>query len=123
MGGAERTRLALDLRDAARMARHRRPALRRIVFAADVFALDRALRLLARQRLIFEQRAGEQVEFVDLIGQHLARDLLAFFDEAADFGVDPLGGLLGHILRALHDLADDNTTLMIPRPPTPEHLP
>src|SRR3546814_2634377 len=65
-------------------------------WSSDVCSSD----LLARQRLIFEQRAGEQVEFVDMIGQHLARDLLAFFDEAADFGVDQLGGLLGHILRA-----------------------
>src|SRR3546814_4729288 len=50
----------------------------------SILALDRALRLLARQRLIFEQRAGEQVELVDIVGQHLACGLFAFLDEAAD---------------------------------------
>ena len=60
-----------------------------IVLAADVLAPDRALGFLARQRLIFEQRAREQVELVEMVGEHLARDLFAFLDEAADLGVDP----------------------------------
>src|SRR3546814_5416909 len=79
----------------------------------SILALDRALRLLARQRLIFEQRAGEQVELVDIVGQHLACGLFAFLDEAADFGVDQLGCFFGHILRARHAVAEENLVLII----------
>src|SRR3546814_18082089 len=79
----------------------------------SILALDRALRLLARQRLIFEQRAGEQVELVDIVGQHLARNFFAFLDEAADFGVDQLGGFFGHILLARPAVAEEHLVLIV----------
>src|SRR3546814_12557532 len=100
IGVAERARLALDLRNAAGVARYGRAALVGIILAADILALDRALRFFARQRLIFEQRAGEQVELVDIVGQQLARNFFAFLDEAADFGVDLLGCFFVHLLRS-----------------------
>src|SRR3546814_8761392 len=113
IGVAEWTRLALDLRDAAGVPRYGRAALVGIILAADILALDRALRLLARQRLIFEQRAGEQVELVDIVGQHLAFGLFAFLDEAADLGVDQFGWFFGHILSARHAVAEENLVLII----------
>src|SRR3546814_11657662 len=61
IGIAERERLALDLRQAAGVTLYRRSGAALIVLAADILALDRALGFLARQRLIFEQRAREQI--------------------------------------------------------------
>ena len=82
------------------MSRNGGAALAGIVLAADVFALDCAFCFFARQRLIFEQRTGEQVKLVDIVGEDLTRNLFAFFDKAADFCVDQLGGFFRHILRA-----------------------
>src|SRR3546814_10152289 len=69
IGIAERARLALDLRQAAGVTLYRRSGAALIVLAADILALDRALGFLARQRLIFAQRAREQVQFIALVGQ------------------------------------------------------
>src|SRR3546814_9048895 len=84
IGIAERARLALDLRQAAGVTLYRRSGAALIVLAADILALDRALGFLARQRLIFEQRAREQVQFIEMVGQHLARGGFAFLDQPAD---------------------------------------
>ena len=65
----EGARLALDLRQTAGVARDGRARLVLIILAADVLALDRAARFLARQRLIFEQRTREQVQLVEMGGR------------------------------------------------------
>src|SRR3546814_1817548 len=82
---------------------YRRSGAALIVLAADILALDRALGFLARQRLIFEQRAREQVRFIEMVGQHLARGGFAFLDQPADLAVDQLRGLFRHILRSRQD--------------------
>src|SRR3546814_13471113 len=75
-----------------------------IVLAADILAFDRPLGFLARQRLIFEQSAREQVKLVEMIGEHLARGIFAFLDQAANLAVDQLRGLFRHLLRARSEI-------------------
>src|SRR5690606_36185378 len=83
------------------------------IFATDILAPDRALRFLAVQRLIFEQGAGEPVEFVEILGQDRARGALGLLDQAADLLVDQLGGFLRHILVARDAVAEEDFLLIV----------
>src|SRR5690606_13485446 len=113
VGVAERPRLALDLRQAPRMPLDSARLFALIILAADILAADRSLGFLTRQRLIFEQGSGEQMQLVDMVGENLARGLLAFLDKTADLGVDQPGGLFGHVLRARHAVAKEDLVLIV----------
>src|SRR5690348_11501575 len=85
--------------------RDRRARLRRVGVGralADLLAAQQRLHFIAGERLVFEQRLGDDVETVDVFREDLSGLALAFLDDATDFLVDQLGGLVGDVLALGH---------------------
>ena len=79
----------------------------------DLVAAHRRLALVARQRLVLQQRIGQADEFLVVLGQDLARAFIGGVDEALDLGVDGLGGRLRDVLLATHAHAEEHFLVVL----------
>src|ERR671919_735708 len=90
-GTADAWLRTLSLRDGRSRGRDRR-TLR--AAAVDRSAGHQRLDLVAAQSLVLEQRLGERLELLAVLLQHRLGAGIAVFDDASDFLVDQLRGLV-----------------------------
>src|SRR6185369_18032944 len=95
----------LRLRDRRARSRDRR-ALG--AAAVDGLAGEQLLDLVARQRLIFEQRLGERFELLAEFLEHVLGAVVPLVDDAADLLVDRTRGLVGHVSLAIDGVAEEH---------------
>ena len=87
------------------------PIVRLVAARRD--ALQHAVDLLAAQGLVLEQRLGQRVQVVELLGQDALGLVVAALDQALDLGVDDLGGVFGDVLGARHRVAQEHLFLVV----------
>src|SRR5499427_1854583 len=81
-------------------------------FAVRPLAVEEVLDLVAREGLELEQRLGDLLPVVALLGDDAPRLLLARLDQTADLGVDLLSGLVGDVRALRHRMAQKNLLLV-----------
>src|SRR3546814_7095832 len=79
----------------------------------DRFAANDLVDLVARQRLVFEQRLRVAMQLVHMLGQDAARLVLALLDEMAGFLVDQRGGVIGYVLALRHRMTEEHLLLVV----------
>src|SRR6185437_11719366 len=83
-----------------------------VVVAHDGLAAQDLVHLVGRQGLVLQQRLGELVQVVHVLGQDAPRGLLAGLDQAPDLVVDQLGRLLRHVDGLRHRMAEEHLLLV-----------
>src|SRR5262249_36600076 len=110
----QRERPRLDLRPALRLLLGLRRRLRpgredRVLGLAG----EQSLELILVDRLALDEDLRDPVQVVDVLEEHLARDVVALFDDPADFVVDLARNLFGVVGLAAH-LAAEERHVVVP---------
>src|SRR5215207_5183044 len=74
----------------------------------DRAAAQERLDLVAAQSLIFEQRLGKRLELLAMLLEQALGAVIALLDDAADFLVDRLRGLVRHVLLPIDRIAEEH---------------
>ncbi|MBS1121239.1 MAG: hypothetical protein H6Q90_3467 [Deltaproteobacteria bacterium] len=79
--------------------------------AVDLAATQQRIDVIAIDRLVLEQRLGDQLELLAVIAEDLGRTLVLLNDDPSNLGVDPACGVLAEGRAAREVTAEEDLLL------------